>query len=155
MAAQPETSQPRKVQLSRIDSRSPRFAAALTTAVFVVVLVTGNGWLALAQAVAFALGAWHPRYSPSGVLYRRLVAPLLGPPAVLEPTAPVRFSQAVGLAFALVSAAGYLGGVPAVGIVAAGCALAAAFLNAAFGYCLGCQLHLLVARHVPATKESA
>ena len=33
-----------------------------------------------------------------------------------------------------------------VGLVATGFALAAALLNAVFGYCLGCELHLLLVR---------
>lgn len=32
------------------------------------------------------------------------------------------------------------------GLAATGAALAAAFLNAAIGYCLGCELYLLVRR---------
>jgi hypothetical protein len=129
-----------------LDPRAPRFAAAVTTVVLVVVLVTGSGWLALAQAVVFAIGAASARYTPYGLLYRWLVAPRLAPPAEREAAAPVRFAQGVGLVFALVSAAGYLAGAPLVGAVAAGCALAAAFLNAAFGLCLGCEMYLLLRR---------
>lgn len=32
------------------------------------------------------------------------------------------------------------------GLLATGVALAAAFLNAAFGYCLGCEMYLLIRR---------
>jgi hypothetical protein len=48
--------------------------------------------------------------------------------------------------FAVVGTAGYLAGVPALGVVATALALAAAFLNAAFGYCLGCEMYLLLLR---------
>lgn len=137
-----------------LDPRGPRFAAALTTVVFVVVLLTGSGWLALAQAVVFALSAASPRWSPYGLVYRVLLAPRLGRPTELEPAAPVRFAQVVGLAFALVSAVGYLTGVSLLGLVAAAFALLAAFLNAAFGLCLGCEVYLafrrLTHRPVPA-----
>ena len=132
-----------------IDSRGPRFGAALTTVVFVIVLLTGSGWLSLAQAVVFAIGATGAARMPYGLLYRRLVAPRLGPPAEREAPEPVRFSQALGLVFALVAAAGYLAGAPVVGVVAASLALAAAFLNAAFGFCLGCELYLLLRRLTP------
>ncbi len=64
----------------------------------------------------------------------------------LEPAAPVRFAQLIGLVFALASATGYLGGVPVLGMAAAGAALAAAFLNAAFDFCLGCQAYLALRR---------
>ncbi|MEV4759151.1 DUF4395 domain-containing protein [Micromonospora sp. NPDC049559] len=141
-----------------VDPRGPRFAAALTTVVLALVLITGSGWLALAQAVVFAVTAADPRRGPYGLLFRALVRPRLSPPAELEPVAPVRFAQLVGLAFALVAAVGYLGGAPVVGVVAGAGALAAAFLNAAFGLCLGCEAYLairrLTGRAVPARVPS-
>lgn len=129
-----------------IDPRGPRFGAALSTVVLAVVLLTGNGWLALAQAVVFALTAGVPRFGPYGMVFAYLVAPRLGRPTELEPVAPVRFAQGVGLVFALVAAAGYLLGAPLVGTIAASFALIAAFLNAAFGLCLGCELYLAYRR---------
>lgn len=129
-----------------LDPRGPRFSAWVTTVVLVVVLVTASGVLALAQAVVFAISAVSPRYAPYGLLYRALVAPRLGKPQELEPAAPVRFAQVVGLAFLTVAAVGYLAGSPVVGAVAAAFALAAAFLNAAFGLCLGCEMYLLFRR---------
>ncbi len=128
-----------------IDPRGPRFAAAITTVVFVLVLVFGSAWLALAQAVVFALTAF-TKFGPYGLIYRALIAPRLGKPAELEPWQPVRFAQIVGLGFALISGFGYLFGVTVVGVVAAGFALAAAFLNAAFGLCLGCEVYLAYRR---------
>jgi hypothetical protein len=123
-----------------------RFAAALTSIVLTVVLVTGSGWLALAQAAVFAVTAAWPDRAPYRLLYRRLVAPRLGPPTVREPAAPVRFAQLVGLGFAAGAAAGYLTGASVLGAVLAAVALAAAFLNAAFGLCLGCEVYLAVRR---------
>ncbi|MEV7992111.1 DUF4395 domain-containing protein [Streptomyces sp. NPDC086077] len=131
----------------RVDPRGPRFAAALTTLVLFLVLGTGSGVLLAAQAVVFAVGAaLGLRWSPYGWLYRRLVRPRLGPPRELEDERPPRFAQAVGLGFALVGTAGYLTGVTWLGITAAAAALAAALLNAAFGYCLGCEVYLLAVR---------
>ncbi|MET8908744.1 DUF4395 domain-containing protein [Micromonospora sp. NPDC004551] len=129
-----------------LDPRGPRFAAALTTVVLAAALVTGSGWLVLAQAVVFALTAVDPRRGPYGLLFRALVAPRLAPPAELEPVAPVRFAQLVGLAFAAAGAVGWLAGVPLLGLVATAAALAAAFLNAAFGLCLGCEGYLAIRR---------
>src|SRR3954462_14725790 len=130
-----------------VDVRGPRFAAWVTTVVLAVVLLTGSGWLLAAQAVVFAVGAFAGlRYAPYGVLFRALVAPRLGPVREREPEAPPRFAQLVGLLFALVGAAGYLLGAPLVGAVATGLALVAALLNAATGFCLGCELYLTVRR---------
>jgi hypothetical protein len=130
----------------QLDVRGPRFAAALTTFVLAAVLITGNGWLALAQTAVFALGATHARWHPYGVLFRALVASRLGPPTRFEPAEPVRFAQGVGFAFLAVATVGYLSGSAVIGTVAASFALAAAFLNAAFGLCLGCEAYLLLRR---------
>jgi len=130
-----------------VDPRGQRFAAALSTLVLAVALLTGSGWLLLAQALVFAAGAFGGlARAPYGLLYRRFVRPRLGPPDALEAEAPPRFAQLVGLVFATVGAAGYLGGLAVVGVTATALAIAAAFLNAAFGYCLGCELYLLGAR---------
>jgi hypothetical protein len=63
-----------------------------------------------------------------------------------EPVEPLRFAQFVGLVFAAAGVAGFTLGAPLVGVVATAFALAAAFLNAAFGICLGCQIYPLAAR---------
>ena len=124
-----------------IDSRAPRFAAWITTAVLAVVLVTSNGWLLLAQAVVFALGAIGR--SPYAALWKRIPK---SPPTELEDRRPPQFAQAVGLGFAVVGTVGYLAGLTVLGTVATAAALAAAFLNAAFGFCLGCEIYLLIKR---------
>ncbi|GLZ52938.1 DUF4395 domain-containing protein [Actinomycetospora sp. NBRC 106378] len=131
----------------QLDPRGVRVAATITTVVLALVLITGSGWLALAQAVVFALPAlFGMRLSPYGALFRVAVRPRLGPPSETEDAAPVRFSQTVGLVFTVVAAAGYMTGVTALGVVATAFALAAAFLNAAFGFCLGCEMYGLIAR---------
>jgi hypothetical protein len=131
----------------QLDPRGVRFAAAVTTVVLAVVLLTGSGVLAALQAVVFAIPVVAGmRYSPYGALYRALLPPRLGPPSEREDAAPVRFSQAVGLVFSVVAAAGYLSGLTALGVVATAFALVAAFLNAAFGFCLGCEMYGLLTR---------
>ncbi|MGW4081787.1 DUF4395 domain-containing protein [Streptomyces sp. NPDC004822] len=130
-----------------IDVRGPRFGAAVTTVVLAVVLITGSAWLLAWQTLAFALGAaGGVGRSPYGVLFRRVVRPRLGPPTAFEAPEPPRFAQAVGLVFAALGLAGYALGPEWLGLAASGAALAAAFLNAVFGYCLGCEMYLLVRR---------
>ncbi len=134
-----------------IDARGPRFAAVLTTVVLAVTLVTGSGWLLAAQAAVFAAGAGlGMRWAPYGLLFRALVRPRLGPPPRTEDARPPRFAQTVGLAFAAAGLIGYFAGPAWLGMAATGCALAAAFLNAAFDYCLGCETYLLLRRLGPA-----
>lgn len=134
-----------------IDPRGPRFAAAITTVVLAVVLITGSPWLLGFQAVVFALAAlFGLAASPYSLLYARVVRPRLRPPAELEDPAPPRFAQTVGLGFAIVGLVGYLTEATVVAYVAVGAALAAAFLNAAFGFCLGCEIYLAYRRLVSA-----
>ena len=132
-----------------IDPRGPRFGAVITTVVLAAVLITGSVWLLGAQLLVFAIGAVAGlRYAPYGIVYRRLVRPRLGPPARTEPEAPPRFSQGVGMVFAAGGVVGYALGATAVGIALTALALVAAFLNAAFDFCLGCQVYLFIQRNL-------
>jgi Ca2+/Na+ antiporter len=143
-------------QPDRVDVRGPRFAAWVTTAVLVLALVVSAASplaaaLVLgAQAVIFAVGAiGGPRRHPYGRVFAGVVAPRLGPVKEREPVAPLKFAQLVGLIFAVVGVVAFAAGAFLVGVVATAAALVAAFLNAAFGICLGCQLYPLVARLRP------
>jgi hypothetical protein len=130
-----------------VDPRGPRFGAAITTVVLAVVLLTASGWLLLAQTLVFAIGALAGlRYAPYGFLYRHLVRPRLGPPSRTEAEAPPRFAQGVGMVIAGIGCIGFVAGSTAAGMIFTALALAAAFLNAAFDLCLGCQMYLLIQR---------
>ncbi len=134
----------------QVDPRGQRFSALVSTVVLAVVLISGSWWLLAAQTLVFATGALLGlQYAPYGLLFRWFVRPRIGAPAELEPAAPPRFAQAVGLVFGLVGVAGYAAGITVLGIVATAAALAAAFLNAAFGYCLGCQIYLSIRKFWP------
>jgi hypothetical protein len=138
----------------KVDPRGQRFSAALSALVLVLVLITGRWWLLLAQAAVFAFGALAGlRYAPYGLIYRWLVQPRLGPPGELEAEAPPRFAQGVGLVVSLVGVAGYASGLTPLGIAGAALALAAAFLNAAFGLCLGCEMYVLIRRIWPGHQQ--
>jgi Domain of unknown function (DUF4395) len=139
-----------------IDPRGPRFAASVTTVVLALVLITGSGWLLAAQAVVFAVAAvFGMRYAPYGLLYRWLIRPRLGPPAELEAEAPPRFAQGMGLVISVIGVIGYATGITALGMAAAAACLLAAFLNAAFGLCLGCEVYLLFRRIWPGRQALA
>lgn len=129
-----------------IDPRGPRFGAGISATILALAVVLGGGpsgtaLLALA-ALLFAVGALRGvQHSVQGWLFRRLVRPRLTPPQELEDPAPPRFAQVVGL---VVATAGLvLAPVTPLAVpIAAAVALVAAFLNAAFGYCLGCEMYL-------------
>jgi len=130
-----------------IDPRGQRFAATITTVVLAVVLLTGSYWLLLVQAGVFAVGVLAgPAATPYAWLYRTAVRPRLAPPTELEAAEPPRFAQFCGLAFTAVALLGAVIGSGVLATVAVSFALAAAFLNAAFGFCLGCEMFLRIRR---------
>lgn len=133
-----------------IDPRGPRFVAALTVVVVAAALLAPapvGPALAVVQAVLFAVGAARGvQHTPQSWLFRTLVRPRLAAPSHLEDPAPPRFAQAVGLVFAVVAVVGFAAGATLVAQVALGFALAAAVLNSVFGFCLGCELYLLLKR---------
>jgi hypothetical protein len=135
------------MQQIEIDARGPRFSATLTTIVLAIALVTGSVWVAVFQAVVFAIGAIKgPQFTPYALIFRSLIKPRLKSPVRTEDVRPPQFAQSIGLIFALVAIAGAAAGSSVVFSIAIAGALAAAFLNAAFDFCLGCQIYLIVAR---------
>src|SRR6202022_2201502 len=92
-----------------------------------------------------------PRFAAwitTGVLVITLIVSGISSPAA----AVILGLQAV--VFAVIGTAGFAAGAPLVGLIAAGAALVAAFLNAAFGICLGCQLYPLVVHLKPTARTS-
>jgi hypothetical protein len=113
--------------------------ATFSIAVLIVAIVTGL------FAIGASLGtAKHP-YS---LIFKSLVRPLLPPPAALEDARPPKFAQLIGFT---ISSAGLIFGLLGqdfhLGLIIAAIAIfLAAFLNAAFNYCVGCQIWLALAR---------
>ena len=127
-----------------IDARGPRFGAVITTTVLAIALVTMNEWVLLVQALVFTIGAIRgPQFTPYGLIFKKFIKPRLSKEAPTEDVRPPKFAQSVGLIFALVGLVGAFSGADVVFTVAVGFALGAAFLNAAFNYCLGCEMYLL------------
>ena len=127
-----------------IDARGPRFGAVITTTVLAIALVTMNEWVLLVQALVFAISAIRgPQFTPYGLIFKKFIKPRLSKEAPTEDVRPPKFAQSVGLIFALVGLVGAFSGADVLFTVAVGFALGAAFLNAAFNYCLGCEMYLL------------
>ena len=135
---------------TQVDPRSMRVAAAITTVVLALVLITPppvSIALLIAQTAVFAISALVSlKASPYSIVYARLVRPRIGSPAELEDARPPRFAQAVGLGFAVLALIGFGLGVPDLGYIAVAFALVAALLNASIGLCLGCELYLALHR---------
>ena len=130
-----------------IDARGPRFSAAITSAVLATALATSNLWVIVVQAIVFAIGAFRgPQFTPYALIFKNIVKPRLKSAVITEDVRPPQFAQSVGLLFALVAIAGSITGVSGLFVVAVSFALAAAFLNAAFNFCLGCEMYVLLLR---------
>lgn len=156
-----------------IDPRGPRFAATITTVLLLIALILSlvgalpaaltvsqrvldpGFLLLLIIALLFLWGVLSPRTAPWSVLFRRVMRPRLAPPTELEDPRPPRFAQGVGLFVVVIGLVLHLFGVPFALPVAAGAAFIAAFLNAAFDFCLGCQIFLLLQRAGIVGKSAA
>ncbi|WP_100515276.1 DUF4395 domain-containing protein [Mycobacteroides abscessus] len=139
--------------ISQVDVRGPRFSAWVTTTVLIITLAvsavspTAAAVILGLQAVVFAIGALlGPHHAPYGTIFRTLIQPRLSPVTEREPVPPLQFAQLLGFTFAAVGTVGFATGVTLLGVIATALALGAAFLNAAFGICLGCQIYPLITR---------
>jgi len=138
-------------QIEQIDPRGPRFGASIINVFSIIIffLALDSATVALAQsilAIVWVSFLWGTLFGntkhPFGLLYKKLVRPLLAAPKELEDARPPRFAQLVGL---FVTSIGFVLSALAVpyGIaIAAGALFAASTLQAYFGYCLGCQIYL-------------
>ena len=148
---------------AQIDPRGARFTAAVTAALLLVDVALGLvGGVAptlaervvqpafLLLVVLAAIFVWSAAVgvarNPWSTIFRRFIRPRLAPPTELEDAAPPTFAQGVGAVVTLIGVVLHLFGVPYGLVIAAAAAFVAAFLNAAFGYCLGCQIYLLLVR---------
>lgn len=142
--------------LKQIDVRGARFSALLTTFVLALSLATESWILALWQTAVFAIGAtFGPARTPYASIFRTVVKPRLKSSPTFEDERPPRFAQAVGFLFGSVALVGVASGISLLFTIAIAFALAAAFLNAAFNFCLGCKVYLLLARAFKSERVSS
>jgi hypothetical protein len=134
-----------------IDPRGPRFGAAITSVLLLVTVFlalnpatepTAYALLAVITAL-FAFGAiFGNSKHPYGLIFKKFVRPRLSATSELEDPRPPQFAQLIGF---IVAAIGLVLGAISVPFGLAGAAAAAfiaAFLNAAFAFCLGCQIYV-------------
>jgi hypothetical protein len=130
-----------------IDARGPRFTATITLVVLAIALLTQSIYVIGFQLLVFGMASFIGlKKAPYGIIYRKLVQPRLRGPVPLEDQRPPRFVQLVGFIFALVAFIGLLTDANTVFTIATSFALVAAFLNSAFGFCLGCKMYLILVR---------
>lgn len=137
-----------------IDPRAPRFSAGITAVLLLVVIGLNLSGVTVASVVLFAaitlVFAWGAfagvQRHPYGLLFKKLLRPRLEAPDTLENPVPATFAQGVGFVITAIGLVLHLVGVPYALVIAASAAFIAAFLNSVFGYCLGCQIYLLLVR---------
>lgn len=130
-----------------IDSRGPRFSATLTAVLLAIALTTQSIWLISFQLVVFAIGASKgPQFTLYALIFKKFIKPRLALDFESEDVRPPKFAQSVGLIFAIVALTGLITEVTLIFTIATSMAFAAAFLNSAFNYCLGCEVYLLLLR---------
>ena len=130
-----------------IDARGPRYSAAITSFVLALALITESSYVIGFQfAVFLSAVLFGLRKSIYGFIYRGLIQPRLKCPVPSEDQRAPRFAQLIGALFAFVALLGGVSGNSAVFLIATSFALGAAFSNAAFGFCLGCQIYLILVR---------
>lgn len=122
-----------------VNDYAARSTAGLVIALAIVAIAVDQPWLYGLLALGFALRvAGGPRYSPFGRLAVHVIAPRIWKRTKMVPGPPKRFAQTIGLVFSgcafVLSAAGF--GLAAQIVV--GLLVVAAFLEFAFGLCLGC-----------------
>ena len=135
-------------EIKRIDPRGPRFGAGITSALSLASFALSFQFgftvgypLMVALFVLFAWSVFSPKTHPYQLIFQKLVRPRLKEPTELEDPRPPQFAQKVGFSFAILGTVGGLF-ISALVPIAAAFIFVAAFLNAFFGFCLGCQMYL-------------
>ncbi|MFI5040610.1 MAG: DUF4395 domain-containing protein [Acidimicrobiales bacterium] len=110
-----------------------------------IAIVAGQLWLTIPLAYGFvARVVAGPRFSPLGQLATRVVAPRLPAYEKLVPGPPKRFAQAIGAVFTVGALILWLAGVGVAAAVLLGVLMVPATLEAAFGYCVGCNIFAML-----------
>lgn len=134
-----------------IDPRGPRFGATITSVLLLITVFLALDSATLGAAfgllvfitASFAIGAFLGNSKhPYGFIFKKLVRPRLAAPKELEDPRPPQFAQLIGLIVAGAGVVLYIAGLQGGLVFAAGAAFIAAFLNAAFAFCLGCQIYV-------------
>ena len=129
-----------------VNEKAARVVAAGATAMALSVALLGWGWMLIPLTYGFiARVLTGPTLSPLGRFAVDLAAPRLGSPRFTAGP-PKRFAQGIGVVFSVSASLLWLAGAPTAARVVAGALATAAFLEAAFGFCLGCRIFALLMR---------
>ena len=121
------------------------------TGIIVTVLVAFVGglffgpllWLIPALAIVLLLGTFVPQAALFKQLYFRVLKPagIVKPRPVEDRPEPHNFAQGLGGVFLVVASIALIPSLEIAGLVLALLVAVLAFVNLAFGYCVGCQIY--------------
>lgn len=128
-----------------VNDVAARTVASGVVLMAVLFVVTGWGWVLIPLTYGFvARVLTGPTLSPLGRIATQVVAPRLPRHAKFVPGPPKRFAQGIGVTFTVTASVLFLAGAPAAARVVIALLAGAAFLEAAFGFCLGCRIFALL-----------
>jgi hypothetical protein len=132
--------------LDVIDARAPRFNQIVVGSVTLAALLTGVWPLVALMGLQLIVGLrFGRRYCLPCLIYFEVIQPRFGE-GPIEDARPPRFANIVGAVFLSTAAIAFAVGLSALGWVLTGMVSALAFLAAATGFCVGCEIYKLVAR---------
>jgi hypothetical protein len=131
-----------------VNDVSARIVAGGVVVLAAAILGSGQAWLVAVLAYGFvARAATGPTLSPLGLAATKLITPRLGLPPRPSPGPAKRFAQAIGALFSISAAVLALGfGLDTAAFVLVATLGLFAFLEAAFGLCVGCRVFALLIR---------
>lgn len=128
-----------------VNDVAARTVATGVVAMALLFIVTGWGWVLIPLTYGFiARVLTGPTLSPLGRIATQVVAPRLPDHEKLLPGPPKRFAQGIGVVFTVAASALWIAGAPVASRVVIAMLAGAAFLEAAFGFCLGCKIFALL-----------
>ena len=130
-----------------VNETSARIVAFGAVVLGTAFAATGNGWILAALTYGFiARVLTGPTLSPLGRLATQVISPRLNIEHKFVPGPPKRFAQGVGAAMTAAASVLYVQDlVVAARVVVLGLVVAA-FLEAAFAFCLGCKMFAMLMR---------
>jgi hypothetical protein len=130
-----------------VNEVSARLVASGVLVMCVLTLAFNLEWATVVIAYGFvARVLTGPTLSPLGQLVARFVTPRLGVPERPVPGPPKRFAQGMGVAFSVTALVLTGLGYWSAAEVVLGLLASAAFLESAFGLCLGCKVFAILMR---------
>ena len=130
-----------------VNETSARLVATGAVILGIGFAATGNGWLLAALTYGFiARVLTGPTLSPLGRLATQVITPRLDVEHKFVPGPPKRFAQGVGATMSIVASVLFLQDAVSVARIVILGLVFAAFLEAAFAFCLGCKMFAILMR---------